>query len=137
MEMWDPDEKPNLTWSHPWAASPGFIIAWLLFGLRCVAPGCAEVEVRPAVGSLTHGAYELPTIKGPLGCSFARDGATLDLTVSLPAGVAASVALPRRDGAAALLVDGAPWARVRAEDAHLVAVGIGAGEHTVSVAVAA
>ena len=33
-EMWTSDEKPNLTWSHVWSASPGFIIPWFLFGLQ-------------------------------------------------------------------------------------------------------
>jgi hypothetical protein len=38
MEMWTPEEKPNLTWSHPWASSPAFLIAWYLFGIRPTSP---------------------------------------------------------------------------------------------------
>ena len=46
MEAWDAHDKWDTTWSHVWSASPGFVIPWLLFGLRCVAPGCAQLQVR-------------------------------------------------------------------------------------------
>ena len=70
MEMWAPDEKPNLTWSHPWAASPGFIIPWFLFGIRPLAPGWRKMVIQPAPGALKYGQYTLPTILGPVRASF-------------------------------------------------------------------
>merc|ERR1712070_68879 len=101
MEMWTPDEKPNLTWSHPWAASPGFIIAWYLFGIRVLAPGWAKLAIKPAPGSLTHGEYTLPTVRGSVHVNFrSEDDGTLQLTVSLPLGTEARVSLPKRGRAA-------------------------------------
>ena len=149
MEAWDTDEKPNLTWSHVWSASPGFLIPWLLFGLRCLTPGCAELRVQPAVGGLREGAYTLPTIKGPVVCRILQqDGGSqagpssvgLQVTLVLPVGIDASVALPSRSKKAggestpAMLVNGAPWPSVRDEDTHLVAVGLRAGEFVVRLA---
>jgi alpha-L-rhamnosidase len=151
MEAWDTDEKPNLTWSHVWSASPGFIIPWLLFGLMCTAPGCTELTVRPAVGGLAHGSFALPTVKGPVHCSFLRDAqwkGSLVLTLTLPVGIVADVALPapEEDGVAAAgrsstrsptcvpLTDGSPYPRVRREAAYVVAVGLQGGrEYSLSL----
>ena len=94
MEMWTRDEKPNLTWSHPWASAPGFIIPWLLFGIRALAPGWASMSITPAPGSLTHGSYTLPTVKGPVYTSFQQADDTFTLIVHLPLGVQATVSLP-------------------------------------------
>ena len=30
MEMWNAEEKPNTTWSHPWASSPAFLVVSIL-----------------------------------------------------------------------------------------------------------
>ena len=119
MEMWAPDEKPNLTWSHPWASSPAFVIAWYLFGIRPLEPGFTRVAIKPQVGALASGRYVLPTVLGPISVSFGQTKRAFDLHVSLPAGAAGEVAvpLPRRIAAAAakgvvapLQVDGAPVA---------------------------
>ena len=110
MEAWDTDEKPNLTWSHVWSASPGFLIPWLLFGLRCLTPGCSELRVQPAVGSLREASYTLPTVKGPvevrvtqdaLHASTAAEGSHVEVALVLPVGIDASVALARGAGAKA------------------------------------
>ena len=142
MEAWDTDEKPNLTWSHVWSASPGFLIPWFLFGLLCVTPGCTELQVRPAVGDLEHGAYSLPTVKGPVRCSFKQPvGGDLSVQLALPVGIEASVGLPHPGPedvhttptaqSCPLLVNGAPWCDVRQEEAHLVAFGLRGGVFTV------
>ena len=38
MEAWTTEEKPNLSWSHPWASAPASAVVWGLFGLRSLAP---------------------------------------------------------------------------------------------------
>ena len=92
--------------------------------------------MRPAVGNLTHGAYTLPTVKGPVLCSFEQPAgpASLRLSLELPVGIQASVALPRPAGGAGppLFVDGAPWSSVRWEEAHAVAIGVAAGAHVIA-----
>ena len=97
MEMWNPQEKPNLTWSHGWSASPAYIIAWYLFGIRASLPGFASVSVRPQPGDLERGRFTLPTLRGPISVSFAQQTigvTTFALNVSLPATVIASVGIP-------------------------------------------
>ena len=113
--------------------------------------------MRPAVGDLTSGSYTLPTVKGPVRCSFEQPSGPGSLRVSLqlPVGVEASVALPHpqphprataaADGGADgsgpplalhvhVLVDGAPWSSVRREEAHAVATGLTSGAHVVAYA---
>ena len=103
MEMWSQDEKPNLTWSHPWASSPAFIVAWYLFGIRPLAPGFATVAIKPQVGTLAAGRYTLPTVLGPIAVHFGKTATSFDLHVSLPAASVGEIAipLPRRTAAAA------------------------------------
>ena len=54
MEAWDPSLKSNLTYSHPWAASPAYNIPQGMFGIRPTTPGYATFDVRPqpALGRL-------------------------------------------------------------------------------------
>ena len=46
MEAWSTDEKPNLSWSHPWASAPASAVVWGLFGMRPAAPGWGALEGR-------------------------------------------------------------------------------------------
>jgi alpha-L-rhamnosidase len=114
MEMWNPQEKPNLTWSHGWSASPAYIIAWYLFGIRPTLPGFAALSVRPQPGDLEQGRFTMPSLRGPVSVSFAQTtgGTTFALNMSLPATVVASVGIPlpvdglARKGEPCLFVDG-------------------------------
>jgi len=66
MECWDPEELPNLTFSHIWSASPAFIIPGLLVGIRPLLPGWSKVSVKPQPGRLTRLTFTQPTIRGPI-----------------------------------------------------------------------
>ena len=107
MEMWNPDEKPNLTWSHPWSSSPAYVIAWYLFGIRPRTAGFGTVAVRPQPGDLPRGSFRLPTVRGPVRVSFAQTalGARFALNVTLPATVAGAVGVPLPAAAAGLAAD--------------------------------
>lgn len=135
MEMWTPDEKPNLTWSHVWSASPGFIIPWFLFGIQPVEPGWAKMTIKPAPGALTHGEFRLPTVKGVVVAHFTKDPheqAALRLKVTLPLGTQARVSIPLLDDARssfAMTMNGAAVADCIAEEHHLTAPAVGPGEH--------
>ena len=139
MEMWTPDEKPNLTWSHPWSASPGFLIPWYLFGMRPLSPGWATLLIRPAVGRLTHGEYTLPTIKGPLYASFQRDQAneSFRLEVRLPLGTEGTISIPlpasyTRSRPPVLMMDGidvSAASKIDSEGAYVTLGSVGPGAH--------
>ena len=139
MEMWTPDEKPNLTWSHVWSASPGFIIPWYLFGIQCLAPGWSKISIKPAPGSLQSGEYSLPTIRGTVQCRFSHRKELgvhkFELSVTIPLGMEARVSLPRLPGlssAGSTLQDskGHIIADTEIESGYVVAPSVGPGMHT-------
>lgn len=48
-EAWDESQKSNLTYSHPWAASPAFHVPSGLFGIKPVeAGGTVQMPFEPA-----------------------------------------------------------------------------------------
>ena len=127
MEAWSPDEKPNLSWSHPWASAPASAVVWGLFGVRPLQPGWKTVEVRPQPGNLSWATIRVPSIRGPISiafnqsaaqsCSRATEQAHLQrlsscffhLTLQLPRAMGASVCLPRLGRMDSMLrVDGVP-----------------------------
>eukprot|EP01050_Picozoa_sp_SAG11_P022270 SAG11_NODE_4170_length_2028_cov_1.729393_1_plen_258_part_00 len=145
MEAWTTDEKPNLTWSHVWSASPGFIIPWYLFGIQPTSPGWKTLAIKPAPGNLTHGHYTLPTLRGPVKADFKQglggvpthDSAwSFELSVELPRDVTATVSVPRRnkESATMLTVYGGASAevigmKVEEQEHHLTVRGVGSGHH--------
>ena len=76
MECWDPEELPNLTFSHIWSASPTFIIPWLLVGIRPLLPGWAKFAIKPQAARLTSLVYTQPTIRGPITANVTQTFAT-------------------------------------------------------------
>lgn len=142
MECWSEDELRSLTFSHVWSSSPNFVIPWLLFGITPLAPGWAKLSIKPQPGTLTHGEYTMPTIRGPVTAafnqSFAAGGAvrSFDLAVLVPGGATARAHVPYPpDGC--VTVDGlrtraaaAPQRARASVPAHAWAE-VGAGAHTI------
>ena len=95
MEAWSTDEKPNLSWSHPWASAPASAVVWGLFGMRPTAPAWGALEVRPKPGNLTWATIRVPSPQGPIDASFNQTKAYFGLTLSVPSGVRAMACLPR------------------------------------------
>ncbi len=48
LEVWSPDQKSNMSWCHPWATSPIYLIAEHVLGLTPAAPGWEAVRFAPA-----------------------------------------------------------------------------------------
>lgn len=100
MEAWDPAEKPNLTWSHPWMAFPlALMVRWVL-GVRALLAGYGRVVIQPQLGGLTWVQGVVPSSRGAFAVSVAQTlGAdslpiTFGLNVTIPGGVGALVCLP-------------------------------------------
>lgn len=49
MEAWNPQEKPNLSWSHPWATAPATAIARGFFGISPTTAGYESLHIQPQV----------------------------------------------------------------------------------------
>lgn len=90
LEAWDARYKPNLTWNHPWGASPANIIARHILGVQPLEPGYKTVSIRPQPGPLTHVQGRVPTPRGPIFVAF-RGGAVPHLQVEVPGNTRAAV----------------------------------------------
>jgi len=64
MEAWNPADKPNLTWSHSWAASPADIMPRWMLGVRPEVPGFSSLVVQPQLGDVAAAAGCVPTPMG-------------------------------------------------------------------------
>jgi alpha-L-rhamnosidase len=69
-ESWLHNAKPNMSWVHPWGASPANVITRHLFGLRPVRPGWSEFVFEPKPGGLKHGRLRITTPRGPVEAGF-------------------------------------------------------------------
>jgi alpha-L-rhamnosidase len=143
MEAWTPALKPNLTYSHPWAASPAFLVPQYLFGVSALTPGWGTVLIRPQPASLASGSVQVPTARGEVSVSFTRLGAGFAAEVDVPATATAEVALPGVRAGQRVWVDGVPrTAAARpasavqpgAAAAGLAVVTVGSGWHQVATA---
>lgn len=95
MEAWDPSQKSNLTYSHPWAASPAFNVPAGLFGIQPISDGYSEFQVKPQPGDLAHASITVPTVRGQISAAFEHDdrGRT-ELSVTVPGNSSATVHVP-------------------------------------------
>ncbi len=98
-EAWNPVNKCNMTWSHPWGSAAGAELIRGLFGIRPVVAGFEEFTVDLQPGGLRYAAVQVPTVKGAITVSF--DSTTKEesflATVAVPAGTKAHVSLPAKE----------------------------------------
>ena len=95
MEAWDPALKPTTTYSHPWAASPAFLLPRDMFGIRPLAPGYTNFQVKPQPASVAWANVTVPTSQGRIGAAFDTDGGgRVDISVNVPPNSSATVYVP-------------------------------------------
>jgi len=90
MEAWDPSIKPNTTFSHAWGSAPASIVARHVLGVQVIAPGAAEILVRPQPGPLNSMSGTVPTIRGPVHVSVIRRP-RFEIRVTTPPNTTASI----------------------------------------------
>ena len=108
MEAWTTTEKPNLTYSHPWAASPAFNIPQGMFGINPTTAGYDTFDVKPQPGTITWAHITSPSVKGVIGAAFDTVDSHTDVGADVPANSVARVFVPDdvADGAAVIYEDG-------------------------------
>ena len=94
MEAWDPSLKSNLTYSHPWAASPAYNVPQGMFGIRPTTPGYATFDVRPQPASVEWAGVRLPTLKGSIGAAHHTVGDRTEVGVNVPGNTVAREFVP-------------------------------------------
>ncbi|WP_158074042.1 family 78 glycoside hydrolase catalytic domain [Micromonospora sp. CB01531] len=133
-EAWDASLKANMTYSHPWAASPAYNIPQGMFGLRPTTPGYATFDLRPQPQSVSWASVTLPTLKGRIGAAFHTHDGRTDVGAHVPGNTVASVFVPAGDAATGVVyVDGRAWPTVR-ERGYLRVDGVASGCHVFSTA---
>ena len=93
-EAWNRQNKPNMTYSHPWGAAVAAAIARGIFGIIPTEPGYAHFTVTPGISDalcasgLSRGAISVPTLRGVIRVRF--DNTAADpadrVTVEAPVG---------------------------------------------------
>lgn len=98
-EAWDPKLKPNMTFSHPWGASPANIFVRGLFGIKPLEPGFSKMKIKIQPGNIEYAKIKTPTVKGVISCKFFKsDDGTYTYNISIPANSVAEVYLPDSNG---------------------------------------
>lgn len=134
MEAWDPSLKSNLTYSHPWAASPAYNVPQGMFGIRPSTPGYATFDVRPQPASVEWAGVRLPTLKGSIGAAHHTIGDRTDVGVHVPGNTVARVFVPgaTEEAERVVFVDGIETPATY-ERGYLRVDGVAAGCHVLSV----
>jgi alpha-L-rhamnosidase len=150
MEAWNASEKPNLTWSHPWAASPADIILRWLLGIRPLSPGFTRVIIQPQLGTLTSARGTLPTLRGAIAVEVNQTLASSDIAKSVgasqfhahlgpaamqisfrvPGGVSARVCLPLSACVAGFVLFDAAQVQGTIDEDYVCVDPVYAGTHT-------
>jgi alpha-L-rhamnosidase len=129
-EAWDTSLKSNMTWSHPWAASPAYNVPQGMFGIEPLVPGYAEFRVRPQPDGVPWAHVTLPTLRGRIGASYATTAGGVDVGVSVPGNSRAEVLVPSTSGDSVFL-DGTAVPVTR-RGSYLVVEDVPSGCHVLS-----
>lgn len=110
MECWNEALKPSQTWTHVWGASPAYIIARHLMGVRPMTPGFTQTLVAPQPGSLARARLLTPTLHGGIDVQFEQTKNTFRLEADIPDGITAEARIPVPRGMRPLPVAGFTFA---------------------------
>ncbi|MBQ3869408.1 MAG: hypothetical protein II777_02580 [Clostridia bacterium] len=88
-EAWNAKNKPNMTFSHPWATAPAYCITAGIFGIKPLSPGFERFSVKFQRKGLRRAGISVPTVRGTVSASF--EGNTY--TVTVPTGCTALVSI--------------------------------------------
>ncbi len=132
-EAWDSSLKSNLTYSHPWAASPAFLVPSGLFGIRPLEAGYTRFSVEPHPGNLAYASVTVPTVKGKIVATFHNNTAGFWLALTIPGNTKARVSIPVPEGTTKVHVNLVPHAVVRQENGYVTLPELGAGHKIISI----
>lgn len=113
-EAWDQRYKTNQDWTHAWGAAPANLLPRFVLGVQPLVPGWKTAEICPHPGLLKNAQGKVPTPFGPVRVQW-KNGNTFKLSLVLPPGMRAQVAIPAHEKSKGVLVNGQP-AHARRED---------------------
>ena len=130
-EAWDPAEKPNMSFAHPWATAPTNLIPRYLMGITALLPGFKKISVRPQPGAVHTASITIPTIRGKVSVDITNE-TNFILKIFLPVTTSAKVYVPKKGATGSLVyVDGV--GKSGAIDGNFIVFdSIGSGNHVFS-----
>ncbi|MBO1511532.1 family 78 glycoside hydrolase catalytic domain [Metabacillus bambusae] len=84
MEAWDESQDWTVSHSHPWGASPTFIVPREIFGIKPIKPAYELFEIKPLLNSLEYASITIPTIRGQINCSYNKTDFGYSFSVIIP-----------------------------------------------------
>lgn len=96
-EAWSPQIKDNMTYSHPWGASPICFITNGIFGIKPVSPAFEEFQVKLQPKGVESARIKVPTIKGDIQVAYQLDkkGFLSEIKVEVPSNTRAYLMIPQ------------------------------------------
>lgn len=133
-EAWSRKIKDNMTYSHPWGASPAHIIVQGMFGIRPIQPGFAAFEIKLQPGDIQKGRIKVPTVKGAVEASYAqsKQGEIEYVEVKVPSNTRAELLIPVKEAPEKLKVN-QEERTIEIWDGKYVHLQLGSGEHVIKV----
>ncbi|MDR2560996.1 MAG: hypothetical protein LBC63_04415 [Holophagales bacterium] len=137
-EAWNPGNKSNMTFSHPWGNAPGSEITRGLFGIQPIYPGfnLFQIKFQPG-GKLHRGSISTASVKGTIKAAF-KDLPQFIADVSIPANSRARVSIPAKKSSYGLASGLAVNLTVNGETAQgiydngFIAIELGSGRYTIT-----
>lgn len=95
-EAWSTKIKDNMTFSHPWGASPAAFIEQGMFGIEPKEAGFTEFDVKLQPGQVKEASVKVPVIKGDIEVSYLLDQNNLleKIVIKIPSNTTANVKIP-------------------------------------------
>ena len=103
MEAWTRAEKPNLSWSHPWATAAVTAIVRGFIGLTTVEPAFSSWQLKPQPGNATWATIRVPTVAGLFSISYNQTQSSFSVAIVPPANTIGRVCLPTLDSSSSSL----------------------------------
>lgn len=84
------------TYSHPWTASPAWIIPRFLMGVRPLTDGWERLAIRPLPSrDLTSASIDVLTPRGTVKVAFSVSASAMSLNLTMPGNTLGQVCMPR------------------------------------------
>ncbi|NLN03788.1 MAG: family 78 glycoside hydrolase catalytic domain [Clostridiaceae bacterium] len=136
-EAWDPANKPNMTYSHPWSSAPANAIAYGMFGIKPTTPGFKTFDIKLQPGDLEYVKIKVPTIKGHIEIEYnlnvyADNKTEICINAKIPGNSTARVFIPSKVEESDVLLDGMETDK-KYEKGFFVIDNIGSGKHYIVV----
>jgi hypothetical protein len=93
-EMWD----RHTSNCHGWSAAPAMILPAYILGVKPLAPGFKQFEIRPRPGDLIWAKGNVPTPHGTIRIEWRIESGEAELNIQVPRNTEAMVSWPKADG---------------------------------------